>query len=823
MLKQISFKKIVLFIILLVLGLQNVFAASGVAILEGPLSQFFQMMRNQNIVYGTTVFFFFLLLYGIYASALKFVQVFKQDSGLSKQGKIVGVSLSVLSTLSIFYFAKGTINEILQTVLNPFGIFAGLALALLFAGITYFGIRGNDKESETFAWTAAAAGFGMVLAGMITTKDSIISWGFLILIIAMIAGLIFGRKPREAEKFSPTPTYATKKPEQTTTPKKEETPATKETVKPEEKKPDKPSEEIKEEKEAIKKVDDQIQKFKDSLLEKIKGYKTLEKEPDNLIKFVQAVYEDFNKINENAVFAIKQVEKELKDLIPLVSNAVDILRDEHVFGNEELNDHPELLNLKPEAEELKTELDELNKMNTFENFSKVKELFETFYKKFIKFCVNTQLAQKKIKKEMDELDQEREEAEKAEDEKEAAEKAEKKRLEDEAEEQEKAEKERIKIEKAEEKKAAEETKKIEKDVKDELKHIDDFKKKLQVRIHGYHTINKENPESILDFLASVYKDFLETDEKNITQVSHVEKELNELIDLLKDALETLKTKHGFNNETYEKLFKERNVIDFTIINSIINTLNKSLEHMKKENKHVHFSKIKTDFMNFYAQFIHLLNIINNAHNRLGDTNELISEQMEKYISEELVNKQTEWLKSNSPIVYVYGESDVSRDNLLKAKEGVEEVFREVNELNISINMQAKLFDEGKNIADSLFRSNYSIINDPKNASTNVTHYLNHIFAMRKMEPHLNIILTNREVYGPWGFAANNYCMITTRLPDIKTTVKHEFYHILGIRYSDSEGGYKGNCPTPNCLMNYAHSPNSKLCQNCVNKVLTNLR
>lgn len=193
MLKQLRNKYVLISLLSLALGVTTVSAASGVSLLSGPFGQLYQILRNQNVVYGLTFIFYFMLFYGIYAAALHFVPVFKSDSGMNHQGKVVAIALSGLTLLSLFVFTKGSITKILETLLNPFGVFGGLMLACLFAGITYFGIRGGNPNSATFAWVATAAAIGMVFAGMILLKDNLMSWGFLILLIALPLALFANR------------------------------------------------------------------------------------------------------------------------------------------------------------------------------------------------------------------------------------------------------------------------------------------------------------------------------------------------------------------------------------------------------------------------------------------------------------------------------------------------------------------------------------------------------------------------------------------------------------------------------------------------------
>ena len=63
-------------------------------------------MTNSYSVYFFTFVFFFILLYGIYSAALRFVKIFQENNGLNRSGKLVGVSLSLLSCLAIFFFTK---------------------------------------------------------------------------------------------------------------------------------------------------------------------------------------------------------------------------------------------------------------------------------------------------------------------------------------------------------------------------------------------------------------------------------------------------------------------------------------------------------------------------------------------------------------------------------------------------------------------------------------------------------------------------------------------------------------------------------------------
>lgn len=188
---MIGVKKIS-FLLLTILSLPIVFAQSHylpnfITNLGGIL---WGWMSNAYSVYFFTFIFFFILLYGIYSAALRKVKIFQEGESVNRQGKLVGISLSLLSCLSIFFFTRGKgIEAILEDVLAPFGIFAGFGIAMLVFGIVYFGFRGEDG-SRSWKIALAAAGLGMIVAGMITTAPNIMWWGWLLAFIAGVGALI---------------------------------------------------------------------------------------------------------------------------------------------------------------------------------------------------------------------------------------------------------------------------------------------------------------------------------------------------------------------------------------------------------------------------------------------------------------------------------------------------------------------------------------------------------------------------------------------------------------------------------------------------------
>lgn len=177
--------------ILALLSVPDVYAASAFGnVINQTFGQLNSFLNNTYIVYGLTFILLFVLFYAIFAAAMTKVKIFAGEHGLSKEGKIVGVALAALTNLSIFYFTvpPGP-QEVLKQILPAFGIFGGAALGLVIFAIVYFGF-GEASGDRNWRMGLAAAGVGMVLAGMITSSPNISAWGWLLALIAGIFVLI---------------------------------------------------------------------------------------------------------------------------------------------------------------------------------------------------------------------------------------------------------------------------------------------------------------------------------------------------------------------------------------------------------------------------------------------------------------------------------------------------------------------------------------------------------------------------------------------------------------------------------------------------------
>ena len=153
-------------------------------------SNVWNMLQNDMTVFFFTFIFFFVLLYGIYAAALRKVKVFSEGDTISRQGKLVAVSFAMLSSFAIFFVTREQgIRAFLENILEPLGLFAGVLLGITVFSIIYFGFKGPSGERN---WKAgmAAAGLGMIVAGMIIDSPGAVSWGWLLIIIAAIFALI---------------------------------------------------------------------------------------------------------------------------------------------------------------------------------------------------------------------------------------------------------------------------------------------------------------------------------------------------------------------------------------------------------------------------------------------------------------------------------------------------------------------------------------------------------------------------------------------------------------------------------------------------------
>ncbi|MFP4112687.1 MAG: carboxypeptidase-like regulatory domain-containing protein, partial [Candidatus Woesearchaeota archaeon] len=119
---------------------KSIYAASAYQIFSNAVS----WLGRPSFVLVVTLVMFFILLYAIFASGLGFVKAFtKEDKSLTKNGKLVAVSMSLISTLGVFgygYATGGAYNMMAQlpAILGTFGTIAAWTVSVLIAALVWF-------------------------------------------------------------------------------------------------------------------------------------------------------------------------------------------------------------------------------------------------------------------------------------------------------------------------------------------------------------------------------------------------------------------------------------------------------------------------------------------------------------------------------------------------------------------------------------------------------------------------------------------------------------------------------------------------------------
>lgn len=166
---------------------------------EMVFEQLKNLITNEYIAYGLTVIFFFMLLQGIFAAGLKVVPIFKKGDGLlNKQGNVVSVALSLISTLAIFYLNQGGLGSSLEDKLRGFELLGGIAVAIVVFGVTYNNLHNQERGKDI--WLAiTAVGLSMYVWGHMTNNWGVSSWGVFMMIVGGVFVLFRGNgTPRAA-------------------------------------------------------------------------------------------------------------------------------------------------------------------------------------------------------------------------------------------------------------------------------------------------------------------------------------------------------------------------------------------------------------------------------------------------------------------------------------------------------------------------------------------------------------------------------------------------------------------------------------------------
>jgi hypothetical protein len=193
-------KKINLLLILVLLA--SLFSLNVLAEVPGlgeslsDLGDFFRGLftgaASMENAYFISFILYFILFLAIFMEGLKTIPFFGGKGSLDKQGKFFAVAASALSTLALFVIDQGTgmsTQERVEWLVAPFGIWGGLILAGLISLITYRMVKSSDIfREETITAMAVAAAVGVTFAGFLLNLETVLGWGFLIMIIVFIVG-----------------------------------------------------------------------------------------------------------------------------------------------------------------------------------------------------------------------------------------------------------------------------------------------------------------------------------------------------------------------------------------------------------------------------------------------------------------------------------------------------------------------------------------------------------------------------------------------------------------------------------------------------------
>lgn len=153
---------------------------------------FWSYLQNEFVVFGFTYLLFFMLFYSIYAALAARIRIFQSEGhGISRQGKIFSVALSMLTCFAVFYFTRAMgIKQVLTDVLEPFGIFGGLVVALVIFLLIYRGFRDDIGTGFAGILGLLLAGLVLVVVGAALNYPNIMGWGYAIATIAILCILI---------------------------------------------------------------------------------------------------------------------------------------------------------------------------------------------------------------------------------------------------------------------------------------------------------------------------------------------------------------------------------------------------------------------------------------------------------------------------------------------------------------------------------------------------------------------------------------------------------------------------------------------------------
>ncbi|MBW3017799.1 carboxypeptidase-like regulatory domain-containing protein [Candidatus Woesearchaeota archaeon] len=118
-------------LIVFIISIPSASAQIKFDVLDKTLGQFHKILGMDGVVFGVLVFLFFFLMYGIFALGLSRSKAFSKDGKLTKNAKVVALSLAGIVILSTFFVRKNVLSFAKNTLAPQFNLFFAVILSVL--------------------------------------------------------------------------------------------------------------------------------------------------------------------------------------------------------------------------------------------------------------------------------------------------------------------------------------------------------------------------------------------------------------------------------------------------------------------------------------------------------------------------------------------------------------------------------------------------------------------------------------------------------------------------------------------------------------------
>ncbi|MBD3259223.1 hypothetical protein GF371_01170 [Candidatus Woesearchaeota archaeon] len=136
-------------IVALIAIIPSVSAQIRFEILDQTLGQLHKILQTDTIVFAVLVFLFFFLMYGIFAIGLKQSKISGEKGKLTKNGKVIALSLAGIVILSTFFVRNNVLSFAKNTLAPQFNLFFAIILSvLIFMLFRWFGKQTFDKRPD---------------------------------------------------------------------------------------------------------------------------------------------------------------------------------------------------------------------------------------------------------------------------------------------------------------------------------------------------------------------------------------------------------------------------------------------------------------------------------------------------------------------------------------------------------------------------------------------------------------------------------------------------------------------------------------------------